>query len=89
MERIALADAERDFSQLVHRVYSEGITVELDRGDQIIARISPVGPRSALQVRDLNAFLQNLPKLGDDAEVFREDIRAMRRDLPVECDPWQ
>jgi antitoxin (DNA-binding transcriptional repressor) of toxin-antitoxin stability system len=89
MERIALADAERDFCQLVHRVYSEGITVELDRGDQIIARISPVGPRLALKVGDLNAFLQNLPKLGDDAEVFREEIQAMRRDLPVECDPWQ
>ena len=87
-QRIALADAERDFSRLVHRVYSEGITVELDRGDQVIARISPVGPRSALKVRDLNAFLHNLPKLGDDAEVFHDEIRAMRRELPAEGDPW-
>ena len=45
MERIALADAERSFSRLVQRVFSEGVTVEVNRGDQIIARIIPVGPR--------------------------------------------
>ena len=88
MERIALADAERDFSRLVQRVYSEGVTVEVDRGDQIIARIIPVGPRLGLQVRDLNAFLQSLPKLGDDADAFREDLRAIRRGLPEEQDAW-
>lgn len=87
MERIALADAERDFSRLVQRVYSEGVTVEVDRGDQIIARISPVGPRPALQVQDLNAFLQSLPKLGDDAEAFAEDLRGIRRGFPQERDP--
>lgn len=88
MERIALADAERDFSRLVQRVYSEGVTVEVDRGDQVIARIIPVGPRPGLQVRDLNAFLQGLPKLGDDADAFREDLRAIRRGLPEERDAW-
>ena len=88
MERIALADAERDFSRLVQRVYSEGVTVEVDRGDQVIARIIPVGPRPALQVRDLNAFLKSLPKLGNDAEAFREDLHAIRRGLPEERDLW-
>jgi antitoxin (DNA-binding transcriptional repressor) of toxin-antitoxin stability system len=88
MERIALADAERDFLRLVQRVYSEGVTVELDRGDQIVARISPAGPRSALKVQDLNAFLQNLPKLGDDVDAFSDDLRAIRRGFPAEGDPW-
>lgn len=86
MERIALADAERDFSRLVQRVYSEGITVELDRGDRIVARISPAAPRSSLKVQDLNAFLKNLPKLGDDADAFSEDLRAIRREFPAEGD---
>jgi len=88
MERIALADAERDFSRLVQRVFSEGVTVEVKRGDQVIARITPVGPRPALQVRDLNAFLRGLPQLGEDAEAFGEDLRAIRRGLPEESDPW-
>ena len=38
MERIGLADAERHFSELVQRVYSEGIIVELDRGDRVVAQ---------------------------------------------------
>ena len=88
MERIGLVDAERRFSELVHRVCSEGITVELDRGDRVVARITPVGPRSGLKVRDLNAFLQNLPKLGDDAASFWEDLRSVRQEFPAEQDPW-
>jgi len=88
MERIPVAEAERDFSRLIQRVYSEGLTVELDRGDRIVARISPVAPRSALKVRDLRAFLQSLPKLGDDAPSFADDVRTIRQKLPKEQDPW-
>jgi antitoxin (DNA-binding transcriptional repressor) of toxin-antitoxin stability system len=88
MERIGLADAERHFSELVQRVYSEGIIVELDRGDRIVARISPARPSSRLKVRDLNSFLQSLPRLGEDAETLREDLRAVRQSFPVERDPW-
>ncbi len=88
MERIALADAERDFSGLVQRVCSEGVSIEVLRGEQVIARISPVGDRPVLQVDDLNDFLQSLPPLGDDAEAFAEDLRAIRRGLPTEADPW-
>ena len=88
MERIALADAERDFSGLVQRVCSENVTIEVQRGERVIARISPVGDRPVLQVDDLNDFLQRLPPLGDDAEAFVEDLRAIRQGLPKEADPW-
>ncbi len=36
-------------------------------------------PSSPLTVANLNAFLQNLPSLGDDAEQFAEDILARSR----------
>ena len=88
MERIGLVDAERHFSELVQRVYSEVIIVELDRGDRVVARISPARPSSPLKVRDLNSFLQSLPSLGEDAEAFREDVRTVRQSFPVERDPW-
>jgi predicted DNA-binding antitoxin AbrB/MazE fold protein len=35
-------------------------------------------PASPLMVGELNAFLQSLPSLGDDAEDFARDIRAIR-----------
>jgi antitoxin (DNA-binding transcriptional repressor) of toxin-antitoxin stability system len=88
MDRISVAEAARDFSALVDRIYSEGTSVELERDEQTIAYLSAARPLSALKVRDLTAFLQALPKLGDDAEAFSEDIRAIRRELPVEADPW-
>ena len=88
MDRITVAEAARDFSALVDRIYSEGTSVELERDEHVVACLSPVRPQSGLKVRDLTAFLQSLPNLGDDAEAFSEDIRAIRRELPVEAAPW-
>jgi len=88
MCRITIAEAERDFANLVNRVYSEGIQVDLQRDDKVIAHLSPAAPRSSLKVRDLNAFLLALPKLQDDADAFLNDVRTIRRDIPAETDPW-
>ncbi len=88
MPRITVTQAERDFVNLVNRVHAEGISVELARGDQVVARLVPANPRSALKMQDLNRFLQGLPKLGDDAVAFSADVRAIRRDFPAEANPW-
>ena len=88
MYRITVAEAERDFASLVNRVYSEGIPVDLERGGEVIAHLAPAVPRSRLRVRELNAFLEGLPKLGEDAEPFLEDVRAIRREFPTEANPW-
>ena len=45
-------------------------------------------PKSPLTVGKLNAFLRNLPSLGDDAEGFTQDVRALRAELPAETNPW-
>ena len=43
MERMTVAEAEREFGNLVNRVYSEGISIELEQGDKIVARLTPGG----------------------------------------------
>ncbi len=88
MHRITVAEAERDFVNLVNRVYSEGIPVELERGDEVVAHLTPATPRSRLKVRELKTFLEGLPKLGEDSEAFLEDVRAVRREFPSEASPW-
>ena len=88
MERMTVADAGRDFGNLVNRVYSEGISIELEQGDKVVARLTPGGPSVPLKVSDLTAFLQGLPQLGDDAEAFDQDLREIRRQFPAEADPW-
>jgi predicted DNA-binding antitoxin AbrB/MazE fold protein len=45
-------------------------------------------PASPLTVGKLNAFLKSLPALGDDAEGFSQDVRAVRAEFPAEANPW-
>ena len=45
-------------------------------------------PNSPLTVGKLNAFLRSLPALGNDLEVFEQDIRASRSEFPAEANPW-
>ena len=58
----------------------------------ILAEIAalPTGgePRSPLTIGDLNAFLRSLPSLGDDADDFAKDVRAVRAEFPAEANPW-
>jgi antitoxin (DNA-binding transcriptional repressor) of toxin-antitoxin stability system len=88
MHRVNVTEAERNFANLVDRVDSEGIGVELLRGDRVVAYLTPALTQSPVKVRDLNAFLQNLPKLGEDAAAFATDVRSIRRELPAEVNPW-
>ncbi len=45
-------------------------------------------PASPLTVGELHGFLRNLPPLGDDAEEFSQDVRAIRAQFPVEANTW-
>lgn len=83
-----VAEAEKSFAKLVDQVYVEGISIDLERDDKVIARLTPAEPRSPLTVGGLNAFLQRLPSLGDDAAAFARDVRATRAEFPAEADPW-
>jgi antitoxin (DNA-binding transcriptional repressor) of toxin-antitoxin stability system len=85
MPRMTVAEAEREFAKLVERVHVEGISIDVAQGDEVIARLVPGGPRSPLPIQNLNTFLQSLPKLGDDAADFSDDVRAIRRDFPAEA----
>jgi antitoxin (DNA-binding transcriptional repressor) of toxin-antitoxin stability system len=83
-----VTEAEKNFATLVNKVYAEGISVDLERDDKVIARLTPAEPPSMLTVGELNAFLRGLPALGDDADAFAQDVRAIRSEFPAEADPW-
>jgi antitoxin (DNA-binding transcriptional repressor) of toxin-antitoxin stability system len=83
-----LAEAEKNFAKLVDRVHSEGISIDLERDNKVVARLTPALPKSPLKAGDLAEFLRNLPSLGDDAERFAEDVREIRRLAPGEASPW-
>ena len=79
MERISVTQAVRQFSDLLNRVFYQGTIVELERGNKVIARISPVTPESPLKVKDLNRLFVELPSLGEDAKAFAKDLADIRK----------
>jgi antitoxin (DNA-binding transcriptional repressor) of toxin-antitoxin stability system len=83
-----VAEAEKNFGDLVNKVYAEGISVDLERDNTVIARLTPVHPRSPLTIREFNEFVRSLPPLGDDADKFARDVRAIRAEFPAETNPW-
>ena len=88
MERITISDAQRDLMSLVDHVYLHGVSMDLERDQTVIARICPVRPPSTIKVGELSAFLQQLPKLGDDTDAFSHDLREIRREFPSEGNSW-
>jgi antitoxin (DNA-binding transcriptional repressor) of toxin-antitoxin stability system len=88
MERISVTQAVRQFSDLLNRIFYQGVSVELERGNKVIARISPVSIASSLKVKDLNSMFAELPALGDDASVFTKDLEDIRKQIPLEKTQW-
>lgn len=62
----------------------------LDLPAQAQVRITiEILPTSPLTVGKLDAFLRSLPALGEDAEGFSQDVRAVRAEFPAEANPWE
>jgi antitoxin (DNA-binding transcriptional repressor) of toxin-antitoxin stability system len=88
MERISVTQAVRQFSDLLNRVFYQRVSVELERGNKVIARISPVTSESTLKVKDLNRFFSELPSLGKEAIPFAKDLEDIRKKIPLEKSQW-
>lgn len=86
--RIPLADAASSLPELVERINREHITLDLEKDQRVVARLSPGNAPKAMPVAQLNAFLASLPRLGDDAERFADDVSRIRQELPEVADPW-
>lgn len=86
MNRVSVVEAGRRFDELLERVVGEGVTIELEKNQQVVARLSPAGRR--MRVADLNRFFADLPSLSADAQAFADDVGRIRKELPAESDPW-
>ncbi|MCU7835201.1 MAG: hypothetical protein KZQ83_08075 [gamma proteobacterium symbiont of Taylorina sp.] len=88
MDRITVTQAARQFSDLLNKVHYQGISVELERSNRVIAMITPVHRPSNLKAKDLNAFFMNLPSLDDDIDSFSKDMEKIGQEYPLEIDEW-
>ena len=88
MERISVTQAVRQFSDVLNRVFYQKTIIELERGNKVIARISPVTSASPVKVKDLNKLFAELPTLGKDATAFANKLVDIRKQLPPEQNQW-
>jgi antitoxin (DNA-binding transcriptional repressor) of toxin-antitoxin stability system len=88
MEEISVTAAARNLSELLNRVAYQGSSFELIRGGKSIARLVPAGPAKRVKVSDLNRLFARFPCLDEDADAFARDVEEIRRNLPLETDPW-
>lgn len=77
---IRATEVVRSFSDIMNRVYYKGESFDIQKGHNIVARISPIENKPPVVVRDLEELFKNGPHLDpDDAEQFIKDIYEARR----------
>ena len=86
MERISVTQAARQLSDLLNRVAYQGHSFELERGNKIIAQLTPVAkPAGGVPIEKLNQLFAGLPAYDDD---FANDVSSASETLSLESGPW-
>ena len=87
MEEADILNPNIDWANLVRHVARDQSSVELSDGPFAIAEVVP--KKSPILMKDFAAFMESIPKLGDDADSFTEDIESLRRIFTEVSDPWE
>ena len=86
---ISATTLARNFSELLNRVRYQGITLDVTRGSEVIACITPPGPINGFPIAQLDRALSALPQLSEhEAEQFEADVAAVLDRLQPEGDAW-
>jgi len=88
MIRVQIDEFARNFPALMDRIIRDGEVVELEQGDHVVARLTPVRTPKARTADEWNELFRNLPDLGDDATAFADDMEAARKSQTPVRDPW-
>ena len=84
VKAITATDAVRRFSDLLNTIRFKGARYTILRGGKAIATLGPAmssGHESTLG--ELVQILNRLPKLGDEAAAFDEDLRMIAKRQPI------
>ena len=87
-QRISVTEFVRNFADLINRVAYRGERLVLVRGSREVAEVRPVPEGGRLG--DLGDLLAELPRLGEDATAFANEVDAARAELARQPlpDPW-
>lgn len=89
---INATEAARAFSEIINSVKYKGESYTILRGGKPAAAIVPVKEATpGRTLKELKAIVNNLPKLGKDADSFLRDVEAGIRSQPSmpETTAWE
>jgi len=82
-KRISATDAVRKFSEILNSIKYKGEHYTVIRGGKPVASIRPVEiPTKERSLCELKELLKSVPKLGDEAERFEEDLKEILKHQP-------
>ena len=89
---INATEAARAFSEIINSVKYKGESYTIIRGGKPAATIVPVKAATpGRTLKELRAIINNLPKLGKDAERFLKDVEEASKSQPPlpETTAWE
>jgi len=86
---ITATNLARNFSDLLNQVRYQHVTLEVMRGNELIAYVSPAPLAAGYPIAQLDRLLAGLPRLSaGESQQFLDDIHQGVIDQPVERDAW-
>ena len=80
----------RSFSDIVGRVYYQGESFDIQKGNNIVARLSPINNKKTIALSELNNFFTNSPHLEpDDLKDFSEALDMVRAKTDKIGSQWE
>jgi antitoxin (DNA-binding transcriptional repressor) of toxin-antitoxin stability system len=86
---VSATNLARNFSEFLNRVRYQGVTLDVTRGSDVIACISPPSPAGGFPIAQLDRLFASLPQLtAEEAAQFANDVTAVVGNLQPERDAW-
>ncbi|MFI4984336.1 MAG: antitoxin [Rickettsiales bacterium] len=87
---ISATEVARSFSDIINKVYYQHQSYDVKKGKSIVARIVPCNYSSKIEVKDLNSFFANSPKLEDgDGSILIDELEALRTTAKAREIKWE
>lgn len=89
MPILTAANLARNLSEYLNQVRYQQASFDIQRGNDIVARLCPVTQPSGYPIERLGDFFANLPALDDaEADAMLADIHTATQALGPETEAW-
>ena len=86
---IKATEVARNLSDILNRVRYRGMSFDIQRGKEIIARITPAIPESPIDASQLIEAIASLPKLSEhELQQFEKDLKKLRKTVLEPKNQW-